>query len=71
MIENTYANCRKLAGFAADVTDLESLIQFYQETLFLQMIDSQKEFDVVAEHMDINSQEELDKYASQRSDGDK
>jgi hypothetical protein len=35
------------------------------------MIDSQKEFDFVAMLLDINSQEELDKYSSQRLDGDK
>ena len=70
MIENTYDNCKKLAKFSASVKDLEGLLQFYQHTLFLQMIDSQKEFDFVAMLLDINSQEELDKYSSQRLDGD-
>jgi catechol-2,3-dioxygenase len=72
MIENTYDNCKKLAEFSANVMDIESLIQFYQETLFLRMINSQKEFDCEAENMGVNSQEELNEYAyfSQRLDGD-
>lgn len=60
MIENTYDNCHKLAELSANSTDLDSLIQFYQVSLFERMMADKKVFEDELENMDIETQEELD-----------
>lgn len=60
MIENTYANCKKLAQLSVDSMDVESLIEFYQITLLDRLLDSQEAFEAELENMDIKMQEELD-----------
>lgn len=60
MIENTYANCKKLAQLSVDSIDLKSLIEFYRETLLDRLLDSQEGFEAELENLNIKTQEELD-----------
>ena len=60
MIEDTYANCKKLAQLSTDSMDVESLIEFYQVTLLDRMMADTKVFEAELENMGIETQEELD-----------
>jgi len=60
MIENTYANCKKLAQLSTDSMDVESLIEFYQVTLLDRLLGDQRVFECELENMDIKTQEQLD-----------
>ena len=60
MIEDTYANCKKLAELSTDSMDVESLIEFYQATLLDRMMADTKVFEAELENMGITTQEELD-----------
>ena len=60
MIENTYDNCKSLAQLTADSMDIESLIEYYQETLLDRLLDSQEVFEAQLESMGIKTQEQLD-----------